>query len=95
MGQKGNIDEGSSTRMETEYNGQFAFQDPLTTLQTLWRYPEVYVSCSVLIDRGALTGHLARCMHMFMHMFSHGTALTDSPIASPTLISSARRHKTS
>jgi hypothetical protein len=38
MGKKRNIDEGKGTRMETEYNGGFAFQDPLTTLRTLWQY---------------------------------------------------------
>jgi hypothetical protein len=38
MGKKRNIDEGNGTRMETEYNRGFAFQDPLTTLQTLWKY---------------------------------------------------------
>jgi hypothetical protein len=31
---KRKIDEGNGTRMETEHNGQFAFQDPLTTLRT-------------------------------------------------------------
>lgn len=38
IGKKRNIDEGNGTRVETEHNGQFAFQDPLTTLRTLWKY---------------------------------------------------------